>query len=93
MVKFIAIPNALSASNPFLFNVANIAYVSYVGTTSFVIYAGGKSYTFTVASGTAALTAAFVSNINKAILSPAGPVLVTVEVPAGVSIAAAPVVA
>jgi len=90
MVKFIAIPNTLSASNPFLFNVAEIAYVGYVGTASFVIYANGKSYTFTTTAGGGAAT---VAAVNKAILNPAGPTLTTVEMPTGIVIAAAPTVA
>jgi hypothetical protein len=93
MVKFIYIPNTLSAAAPFLFNVANILGVIYASATTFIIYADGKTYTFTVTSGTAALTAQLVNNINKAILNPAGPTAVTVEIPAGLSLAAAPTVA
>jgi hypothetical protein len=90
MVKFISIPNTLSASNPFLFNVANIASVLYLTATTFVIYANGKSYTFTTSAAGAAGT---VAAVNKAILNPAGPTLTTVEMPTGVTIAAAPTVA
>ena len=93
MVKFIYIPNTLSATAPFLFNVANILGVIYATATTFIIYADGKTYTFTVTGGTAALTAQLVNNINKAILAPNGPTAVTVEIPAGLSLAAAPAVA
>lgn len=93
MVKFIAIPNTLSASNPFFFNVANIASVLYLTATTFVIYANGKSYTFTVTGGTATLTAQLVNAVTTAILNPAGPTLVNVAIPSGVSIAAGPTVA
>lgn len=89
MVKFISIPNSVSTSAPFLFNVANILGVLYVGASSFAIYANGKVYTFTVGgSPTAALVAQLVNNINKAILNPAGPTVTTVEIPAGVSVGA-----
>lgn len=93
MVKFITIPNTLSTTAPFLFNVANILGVVYASATTFVIYADGKSYTFTVSGGTAALTATLVNNINKAILNPAGPTNVEVVIPTGASIAALPTVA
>ena len=93
MVKFISIPNTLSATAPFLFNVSNILGVIYASATTFIIYADGKTYTFTVTGGTATLTAQLVNNINKAILNPAGPTLVTVDIPSGLSLAAAPAVA
>jgi hypothetical protein len=93
MVKFILIPNTLSATAPFLFNVANISGVIYATTTTFIIYADGKAYTFTVTGGTAALTAQLVNNINKAILATNGPTAVTVDIPTGLSLAAAPAVA
>ena len=89
MVKFISIPNSLSTSAPFLFNVANILGVVYLSASTFAIYAGGKTYTFTVGGApTAALVAQLVNNVNKAILNPAGPTVTTVEIPAGVSVAA-----
>jgi hypothetical protein len=93
MVKFISIPNTLSATAPFLFNVANILGVVYATTTTFLVYADGKTYTFTVTGGTAALTAAVVNAVNKAILTPAGPIVVEVAMPAGATIAAVPAVA
>jgi hypothetical protein len=89
MVKFISIPNTLSASNPFLFNVANISFVTYLTATTFAVYANGLVYTFTTSAAGAAGT---VNAVNKAILNPAGPILTTVEMPAGVTIAAAPTV-
>lgn len=93
MVKFISIPNTLSATAPFLFNVANIMGVVYASSTTFLIYSDGKTFTFTVTNGSAALTAALVNAVNKAILSPAGPTVVEVAIPVGVSIAAVPAVA
>jgi len=89
MVKFIAIPNTLSASNPFLFNVANISFVTYLTATTFAVYANDLVYTFTTSAAGAAGT---VSAVNKAILNPAGPTLTTVIMPTGVTIAAAPTV-
>ena len=89
MVKFIAIPTTLSASNPFLFNVANISFVTYLTATTFAVYANGLVYTFTTSAAGASGT---VNAINKAILNPAGPTLTTVTMPTGVTIAEAPAV-
>lgn len=92
MFKFISIPNTLSTTSPFIFNVANITGVLYATATTFVIYAGGKTYTFTVTGGTAALTSALVNAINTAIFAQ-GPTLATVVMPTGATIAALPAVA
>lgn len=92
MFKFISIPNTLSATSPFLFNVANITGVLYATATTFIIYSGGKTYTFAVTGGTAALTSALVNNINAAIFAQ-GPTLATVVMPTGASLAALPTVA
>jgi len=93
MIKFISIPNTLSATAPFLFNVANITGVVYATTTTFLVYADGKTFTFTVTGGTAALTAATVNAVNKAILATNGPIVVEVAMPTGATIAAVPAVA
>ena len=91
MFKFISIPNTLSATSPFIFNVANITGVLYVTATTFAIYASGKVYTFTVTGGTAALTSALVNAINTAMFAQ-GPTLATVVIPTGASLAAVPAI-
>ena len=90
MAKFIQIPTTVSGSPVILFNADNIDAVSYLTATTFAIYAGAKSYTFTTSAAGAAGT---VAAVNNAILSIAGPTLAEVVMPSGVTIAALPVVA
>lgn len=90
MAKFIQIPTTVSGSPVILFNADTINAVSYLTATTFAIYAGGKSFTFTTSAAGAAGT---VGAVNKAILTLQGPSLVDVVMPAGVTIGALPVVA
>jgi hypothetical protein len=89
MAKFITIPNTVAGAQPSFFNVDNILAVSYLTATTFAIYCGPRSFTFTTSAAGASST---VSVIQKAILSIAGPSLVEIVMPAGVTIAALPVV-
>lgn len=89
MAKFITIPTTVAGAPTVLFNTDNVTYVSYLTATTFVLYSGAKSYTFTTS---AAGAAGSVAAINAAILNQAGPVLVNVALPSGVTIAALPVV-
>lgn len=90
MAQFIQIPTTVAGAPTVLFNTSTIAYVSYLTTATFAIYSGAKSYTFTTS---AAGASGAVAAINSAILNQAGPVLVVVALPSGVTIAALPVVA
>jgi hypothetical protein len=90
MAKFITIATTVAGAQPNLFNVDNITTVSWLTATTFAIYSGAKSYTFTTSAAGASST---VAAVNSAIVNPAGPILVPVAIPAGVTIAALPVVA
>jgi hypothetical protein len=90
MAKFIQIPTTVSGSPVILFNADTISAVSYLTATTFAIYAGVKSFTFTTSAAGAAGT---VAAVNKAILTLNGPTLVDVVMPSGVTIGALPVVA
>jgi len=90
MAKFITIPTTVAGAPTVLFNTDNITYVSYLTATTFVIYSGAKSYTFTTS---AAGASGSVGVITSAILNQAGPVLINVVLPSGVTIAALPTVA
>lgn len=90
MAKFITIPNTVAGAQPSFFNADNILAVSYLTATTFAIYCGPKSFTFTTSAAGASST---VAAVNAAILNPSGPALVNVVMPAGVTIAALPVVA
>lgn len=90
MAKFITIPTTVSGAPTVLFNTDNITYVSYLTTTTFAIYSGTKSFTFTTS---AAGASGAVAVINAAILNNAGPTLINVVLPNGTTIAALPVVA
>jgi hypothetical protein len=85
MAKYISIPTTV-ADVPF--NTDLITSVVYTGTTTFVIWSYGKSFTFTTS---AAGAAGSVEAINKAILGTNGPLLINVVLPSGVTIAAGPV--
>jgi|APGre2960657404_1045060.scaffolds.fasta_scaffold340391_1 hypothetical protein len=90
MAKFITIATTVAGAQPNLFNVDNILAVSWLTATTFAIYSGPRSYTFTTsAAGAASVVAA----VNTAMFSIAGPTVVAVEIPAGVTIGALPVVA
>ena len=90
MAQFIQIPTTVTGAPTVLFNTNAITYVSYLTSATFAIYSGAKSYTFTTS---AAGAAGAVSAINAAILNISGPVLTTVNLPSGVTIAALPVIA
>lgn len=90
MAKFIQIPTTVAGSPNILFNVDTISSVSYLTATTFAVYAQSKSFTFTTSAAGAAKTVAAIYN---AMLSIAGPTSVSVVMPAGVTIAALPVVA
>ena len=90
MAQFITIPTTVAGAPTVIFNTNNITYVSYLTATTFVIYSGAKSYTFTTS---AAGASGAVSVINAAIINPGGPTLINVVLPTGVTIAALPVVA
>lgn len=89
MFKFISIATTVSGAQPILFNVANITAVSYLTATTFAIYSGGLSYTFTTSAAGASRT---VAAVNTAIFAQ-GPTLAPVVIPTGVTISALPVVA
>lgn len=89
MAQFITIPNTVAGAQPSFFNVDNILAVSYLTATTFAVYAGSKSFTFTTSAAGASST---VAAVNAAILNPVG-VVVDVVMPTGVTIAALPVVA
>lgn len=89
MFKFISIATTVSGAQPILFNVADITCVSWLTATTFAIYAGGKSYTFTTSTAGAA---GAVAAVNAAIFAQ-GPTLSPVNLPTGVTIGALPVVA
>jgi hypothetical protein len=90
MAKFIQIPTTVAGSPNILFNTDNISSVSFLTATTFAIYAGSTSFTFTTSAAGAAGT---VSAVYKAILATNGPTLVDVVMPTGVTIGALPVVA
>ena len=90
MAKFITIPTTVSGAPTVLFNTDNIAYVSFLTATTFVINSLNKSYTFTTSA--AGATGA-VATINAAILNQVGPLLVNVVLPNGATIGALPVIA
>lgn len=90
MAKFISIATTVAGAQPNVFNVDNILAVSWLTATTFAIYSGPRSYTFTTSAGGASST---VAAVNSAMFSIAGPTLVPVNIPAGVTIAALPVVA
>ena len=50
MAKYIQIPTTLAASPNILFNTDEIASVLYLTTTTFAVYAGTKSFTFTTSA-------------------------------------------
>lgn len=90
MAKYISIPTTATNVPSITFNTDLITSVVYATATTFDIWVFGKQYTFTTSSNGAALT---VAAINNAILNVAGPQLVQVSMPSGVTIAAVPAVA
>jgi hypothetical protein len=88
MFKFISIATTASGTQPILFNVADITAVSYLTTTTFAIYTGPISYTFTTSAAGASNT---VAAVNAAIFAQ-GPLLSPVAIPTGVTIANLPVI-
>lgn len=90
MANFISITTTVAGAQPIIFNTINITSVLWLTATTFVIYSGAKSFTFTTS---AAGAAGAVAAINNAMFSIAGPVLSPVLLPTGVTIGALPVVA
>ena len=90
MAKFITIATTVAGAQPNFFNTDTIQAVSYLTATTFAIYAGPKTYTFTTSAAGASST---VAAVQKAILTLNGPILAEVAIPAGVTIAALPTVA
>ena len=90
MAKYISIPTTITGVPNITFNTDLITSVTYTGTTTFVIWAFGKSYTFTTSTAGAASTVAL---INNAIAGTNGPLLIQIVLATGVTIAALPVVA
>jgi hypothetical protein len=89
MAKFITIATTAAGSQPNFFNVDTIQAVSYLTSTTFAIYAGPKTYTFTTSAAGASST---VAAVQKAILTLNGPTLVAVAIPDGVTISNLPTV-
>jgi hypothetical protein len=90
MAKYISIPTSTASIPSITFNTDLITSVVYTAATTFVIWAFGKSYTFTTSANGAAGT---VAAVNNAILTQAGPLQIQVVMPSGVTIANPPVVA
>jgi hypothetical protein len=89
MAKYISIPTTITAFPELVFNTDAINTILYASATTVIIFAHGRSYTITTsAAGAAGLLAA----INVATLNQAGPLLVPVVLPAGVTISAIPTV-
>jgi len=88
MFKFISIATNVADAQPILFNVANITAVSYLSSTTFAIYTGPISYTFTTSTNGASST---VAAVNTAIFAQ-GPTLSPVAIPTGVTIANLPII-
>jgi len=91
MAKYISIPVSSVTGVPSItFNTDLVTSVVYTGTTTFVVWAFGKSYTFTTS---AAGASTFVAAINTAILAQNGPILVPVIISTSATVSALPVVA
>ena len=90
MAKFITIPTTVSGAPVVLFNIENLTYVSFLTTATFLVNSNTKAYTFTTSAGGAS---GAVAVIQAAILSPSGPIVNAVVLPAGVTIAALPAIA
>lgn len=90
MAKYISIPTTATNVPSITLNTDLITSVVYTAATTFDIWVFKNKYTFTTSSNGAALT---VAAINNAILNAAGPQLVQVSMPSGVTIAAVPTVA
>lgn len=89
MAKYISIPTTSAGIPSVTFNTDLINTVAYITTTTFGIYAHGRLYTFTTSAGGAADT---VVAVNKAIVSPVGPLVNQPVMPPGVTIANPPAV-
>lgn len=89
MAKYISIPTSNASIPSVTFNTDFINTVAYITATTFGIYAHGKLYTFTTS---AAGAAGSIVAINKAILSPVGPMANQAVLPPGVTIANPPAV-
>jgi len=91
MAKYISIPVSSVTNVPSItFNTDLITSVVYTAPTTFVIWAFGKSYTFTTSSAGAST---FVSAINTAILAQSGPILIPVIISTSATVSALPVIA
>ena len=89
MAKFITIATTVAGAQPNFFNTDTVQAVSWLTATTFAIYAGPKTYTFTTSAGGAAST---VAAVQAAILAVNGPTLCAVAIPVGVTIATLPAI-
>jgi hypothetical protein len=89
MARYISIPTTNASIPSVTFDTDLINTVVYITTTTFGIHAHGRLYTFTTSADGAAST---IVNINKAMLSPVGPIVNSAVLPPGVTIANPPVV-
>jgi hypothetical protein len=88
MANFISIATTITGTPTLQLNTNAITHVAYVSATSVVLYLGTKIITLTVAGAT---TTSFYNAVLSAIVSPAGPILVPVVLPSGVTVTAAAV--
>jgi dihydrodipicolinate synthase/N-acetylneuraminate lyase len=84
MAKYISIPTTVA---PIAFNTDLVTGLEYTAATTFKIWCGGKSFSFTTSSNGAKGT---IIAINNAIISTSGPLMTNVVLPTGVTIAAGP---
>ena len=89
MAKFITIATTVVGAQPNLFNTDTVQAVSWLTATTFAIYAGPKTYTFTTSAGGATST---VAAVHKAIFALNGPLVAAVDIPVGVTISALPAI-
>ena len=85
MAKFISIATTITGTPILQFATDLLTYVHYASATSIEIYSGPKKFTLTVAGAT---TTNLYNAINKAIVAVNGPILIPVEIPAGVTVTA-----
>jgi hypothetical protein len=86
MAQFITIETTITGTPTLQLSTAAITHVAYVSATSVVIYLGTKILTLTVAGAT---TTNFYNAVLAAIVKMAGPTLVPVVLPAGVTVTVA----
>jgi len=88
MANFISIATTITGTPTLQLNTNAITHVAYVSATEVVLYLGTKIITLAVAGAT---TTSFYNAVLSAIVSPAGPILVPVVLPSGVTVTAAAV--